>query len=226
MFSAILAAAVVAHAAPAAKPATGPSPAIAALFRPDMLSANRVYVERRIGPAKYVAGDVRTYVVGGCTVEVTYQDDSVRSMALSGLSNRCTFDLSKFFPSRKLGSATTLTFGGFTAAFGNVRYLPECLGSCGNSADPAMTAYYPGAHVEQFYEVQVSNDYPYRGAAADSAFDVLLNASRTKRQADPLYNADCDRAVVAKAAPAFANVQIKGIRIGWDLDPNPARCDR
>jgi hypothetical protein len=224
MFPAILAAAVAAHAALPAKPAAGPSPAIAALFRPDMLDANRIYVERRIGPAKYVAGDVRTYVVAGCTVEITYKGDSVRSLALNNLSNRCTFDLSKFFPSHKSGSAYMLTFGGFATAFGDVKFLPECLGSCGNAADPAMAAYYSGAHAEQFYEVQVSNDYPYRGAAADSAFDVLLNASRNKREADPLYNADCDRAVVSKAAPAFANVQIKGIRIGWDLDPDPARC--
>lgn len=208
-----------------AKPVLGPSPIIATLFTPDMLNADRAFVEQKLGPAKYVRGDERTYTVAGCAVEITYQGDAVRNMTIDGLSSRCTFSLAGFFPERKVGDAASLTFGEFSDVFQGARYLPSCFGSCGNSADPSLSAYFSGPHVEQFYEVMISNSYPYRGAGADKAIDAVLKATAEKRQ-DPMYDADCDPAAAMASQVAFADVPLKRITVGWDLDGNPARCGR
>jgi hypothetical protein len=215
------------NAAPPAKPIAQPrpSPAITALFKPDMLGANRAFVDRKTGPAKYVEANVRTYVIDGCKVSIRYAKDSVRNLTLDGLSDRCTFDLAPFFPSTKLGAASRLTFGAFKAAFVTARYLPQCMGTCGNAADPAMSAYYSGSHAEQFYEIEISNSYPYRGPQARAAIDVVMDAASTF-SADPSYQADCDPSTAQRAKGAFTNVQVKTITIGYDLDANPARCKR
>ena len=83
-------------------------------------------------------------------------------------------------------------------------------------------SYYSGSHAELFYEIMVSTNYPYRGAAADRAFDVL-GAAASKRTAES-DSADCDPVIVAAAAGAFSAVQVQSIRVGWDLDGDPARC--
>lgn len=214
-----------AYAATQAKPKAGaPSSTIAALFSPDMINADRAYVERRTGPAKYVNDDERKYVVGGCNLTIVYKNNAVRNMAIDELSSRCTFDLAKFYQQQKPTNAAALTFGAFDKMFGAISYFPQCLGSCGNSTDPSMTAHYGGSHAEQFYEVQVSNSYPYRGEAAGKAFDRLLKALPEAGGDD--YSADCDPRMEAVAGGMFATVPVKSIVIGYGLDTNPARCGR
>ncbi|ATC34398.1 hypothetical protein CA606_19810 [Caulobacter vibrioides] len=217
----------VANAATPAKPKalSGPAPAITELFVADMLGADRAFVERRIGPAKYVNDGERKYVVAGCNVTINYKGNAVRNMAIDGLSNRCTFNVAKFYPQERLTDAASLTFGGFDKMFRNTVYFPQCFGTCGNSANPSLTAHYDGSHAEQFVEIQVSNSYPYRGAAADKAFRKVMDAiTSTPSNIDD--NADCSVAVSAIAQTYFTGVQINNIVVGYDLDTNPARCGR
>lgn len=203
-----------------------PSPAVEALFSPDTLGSNREYIEKIIGPAKYVSGDSYKYRVDECPVEIIYSEGNVLTLKLQDISSKCDFSLDKFFPGRHLGRASTVTFGDILGALGGASLLPACLGTCGNSADPSVNVHYEGARFEQFVELNASNSYPYRGDNATRAFRAIMDATQEKRWADPLYNADCDPRVRTKAALLFADVQIREVSVGANLEANPAGCGR
>jgi hypothetical protein len=224
----IVAALLYAGAQPVVAAQPGSS-ALSSLFQPETLNSSLEWVEHQWGPAKYVEGDNRTYIIDGCKVTIGYVKNAVRNLGIETLGNQCNFDLKRFYPDAKIGQAASLTFGALDDALGgNSHPLPECLASCGNSADPAMNMLREGSHAENFISVLVSNDYPYRGPQAAKSLDALMNRMKAEHGINYLTEGkgDCDRHYEGVERALFRDVAVKTIRVGWDLDDNPARCGR
>lgn len=194
------------------------------LFRADTLNLSRSEIEQITGSGITVFLDEISYDVEGCDVEIIYRNNAVQNILLKNISRDCTFSISAFFPGLGHQSLSDMTFGDFYSHFNNVSIFLQCLGTCGNAADPSITAYHPGARYAQFVEIQVSNEYPYRGSRTGSKFDALYEIARRRAGDREIYNPDCDTDLANEAAQLFSDVEIKSVRIGSGLDVNPARC--
>ena len=200
---------------------------LARIFRFDTLNSSLAYVEHTLRPAKYVNGDVRTYIVDDCTVVIGYKSDAVRNFGIENVTDHCSFDLAEFYPQDALGSVAHLTFGKLVDRFGqSVWFLPECLSSCGNAADPAMNAFYSGSHAENSIEIMVSTEYPYKTKDTDQKFRELMDKMTADHDLSYLTSGkgDCDRGYQNLERDLFKAVPIRSVTVGWDLDRNPARC--
>lgn len=230
----ILVIATTAHAAEIkGKPARG----VDALFRVDTFNSNREYVEHMIGPAKYVdspygKNDIssRTYIVDGCAVEIGYRNDSVRYLGLKGVSEKCRFPVSRFVPhtpATHIADLTTLTFGMFEKQVGfSNAYSVECLASCGNSADPSVSLFHQGAHVDEFIDILLEQDYPYSDRVTDKSLDQLENVIMKSEPSDYLTAGllTCDRKYQPLEREMFKNSKVKNVYVGFDLEGLLPKC--
>lgn len=223
-----------------AKPAHGTSTKIDTLFRVDMLNSNREYVEHLIGPAKYTnltSGDSpiesRNYIVNGCNVEVGYKQGTVTYLGLNGVSARCQFPLSRFIPHSPpthVDALPELTFGAFENEVGSGIdqnfYDVECLGSCGNSADASVSLFHDGAHVDDFINITIEQDYPYSDMVSDKAFtdleDVLLK--REDRDYAAYGGVKCDVKYQPLERGLFKKSHVKNVYVGFDLGGHTPTC--
>lgn len=125
------------------------------IFQPDMLDADVAYLETITGVAKSTFGNLKTYDVDGCTVEVSYSGKQITSLALE-LSKSCQINPSKFV-STDLQSTKNLTFGALDKSLGNtLQYQAVCLGMCGNAIGmDTVSAIHSGLHAENFIDIKV-----------------------------------------------------------------------
>ncbi len=191
---------------------SGQSRKIEALFKVDTLNARRSYIERMLGPAKYIDRGMYTYIVDDCRVKIYFENDSAKSLGIDNLSRKCSFQLDEFFPNRKLKSVYSITFGDLSGHFNSPSFFPGCIGGCGNYSDPYIYAIYEGNRSDDFLDIVVSNSYPYRGIDEGKGFSGL--------RSDIHSDAGCDPDVQKLARYAFATSQFKSINIGWDLYNN------
>ena len=135
-------------------------------------------------------------MVDGCKVTIGYLHNAVRSLGIENVNDHCSFNAKLFFPNAQLGSVARITFGDFTRQLGrgaDVRFLPECLLSCGNAADPAMQAYYSGSHADNFINMIVSTEYPYRGRGRRCVqFSALIDKVTRDRGSEYLSSGGAD----------------------------------
>lgn len=211
------------------------------LFRLDMLNSNIDYIEHITGPTKYKAqigavkdAESRTYIVDGCKVEIVYQNGSVRNMGIDGIYSRCRFPLARFIPHTpkiRVTELDQLTFGGFNREVGRRidenRLFVECLASCGNSADPSISLFHTCAHVDEFVDILVENDYPYADKDADGALGKLENILLKSEPQDYLSygKVACDGKYQRIEWKLFEAIKIKKIYVGYDLETLLPKCD-
>ncbi len=145
----------------AAGPAMAKSNKLDRIFVPDMLSADRAYLEQVTGLAWKSYKDTKTYKVDGCLVTATYDEGSVRSLRLE-LSPKCTFDLNKFLKKNnpynhyaKYPPLYQTTFGQLESLTADSQFMTDCLRECGNIADPSVYEYFGFSHVDNFLDIMV-----------------------------------------------------------------------
>ena len=223
-----------------AKPTHSKLSRIDAVFRLDMLNSNKDYVENIIGPAKYIVPsslqekvEIRDYLVDGCNIEVAYKATMVVYLGLKGVSPHCQFPLRRFIPhtpAQKIDELSKLTFDMFETEVGagiqKNFYGVECLGSCGNSADPSVSLYHEGAHVDEFIKIFVQEDYPYADQVSDSAFNELEGVLLKQESGDYVAygRVKCDPKYQPLERQLFKNSRVKNVFVGFDLSALAPSC--
>lgn len=196
------------------------------VFTGDMIQAQIPYLESVIGaPAWKVDGNERTYKVDGCIVTVMVsKSNDVASIGLA-LSDTCTFDLNKFVGKAGLPSANKITFGDLDAiSINGGRFYGECMGTCGNAADPYITAHYDLPHTMQFLEINADSDYTDEKAELGAQFPWMDHVKKVVGDTadDDSYNcpnSDFKAAPAANEFPrnAFKSYHPTKITIGFQL---------
>jgi len=189
----------------------------------DMLKAQVPYLEKVIGPAKYVNGDVRTYEVSGCTVDVHVSNNAVRAFEMY-VTPRCSPDMNRFLGGpRRWPPLLGMTFGQFTGiengeGIALKRMFATCLGLCGNAADPIVYQLYEGPHVEGYLEVALESviAYPPSIEASERWEKVMPGGQGEHYIWNHQFN--CDPNVDDAGIAAFKDVKIDRIAIGYDLE--------
>jgi hypothetical protein len=187
------------------------------LLSAEMLGVQRAYFEQISGVAKRVMDTYRQYDIGGCFVGIVEdKQQSILSIELEKISERCTFDAAKIFLE---GPAHKLTFAKLNQVSIGGGAKQACLGLCGNAADPSfgLIVETPRALANIEYDAEVSyND------ASEAA------ARRLQSKLEKRYpGVELDGDYLGKAIPSdiftemwlkeFRNVRITSIRFGYDI---------
>jgi len=194
---------------------------ITRVFKYDMLNVQVAYLERIIGPAKYVLSPdgegvvPRQYVVEGCEVTAYADKGAVQAYGLR-LTPKCNFNLGEFlgngYPSTK-----GLTIGRFgSGTFGSdMRVQAACAYLCGNAADPEIDFTWQGPHAANFLMV-VLTVVLVDDAAVDAA-QRWTTLMRQKEGDDYVLNTkfNCEDKYDAAAVTDFAKVQVTDITVGF-----------
>lgn len=86
---------------------------LSTIFTYEMIGTQIPYLETITGPAMKVKGEVRTYKINGCFVDVESKSRKIRSLKLK-VNNQCSFDLSAMIPNYRFSSPLNkMTFGVF-----------------------------------------------------------------------------------------------------------------
>jgi hypothetical protein len=214
-----------------------PSPSFAAgqpvtlsqIFAPTMLEAKVAAFEEVAGKAwKVVTGpdkrsERRIYKVERCAVEAGIGNGSVQSLYLK-LSDRCTFDLAAFFPTRqRLATASKLTFGEAERVLGAGTIVGICLRPCGKTYRPGVFEHIEGSQADNFIdtilEVRLVDAVSIR-AASEWAKSKQGDGDDGAKGA----RFNCDRRYDELAHRLFDKIRITAIRIGYNFT-EPWQCD-
>ena len=100
-----------------------------------MMGVQVAYLESKLGPARNVSGDERTYEIGACRVRV-HTDDNAVSGYIVPMTQACSAQAMAALKAFDLPQKLTLTMGEFAASRDNTDFKADCLTLCGNAADP------------------------------------------------------------------------------------------
>lgn len=186
------------------------------VFQRDMLEAQVTYLENIIGPARNVDGEVRTYVVDGCLIQVRTAGGAVASFGIPHLSPTCTVSLRQFGLDADRADLTTF---GQLAGQGDTTWSADCIRGCGNAFDPSVYARIETAHANAYLMFR-AGVVLVDGAAIDAALawaDEMTKAKGEDYVIETRFN--CDRAAGEAAARFFKDVRISSIEIGSFDEP-------
>lgn len=142
---------------------------VQALMTHESLGLQRSFFEKTYGPAKKrLYKTSYLYVVKGCNVIVEFDaDNGVKSIELTNLSNKCTFNTKSIFldgPAHKLTYEKLISYSSIWEA------QNSCYEDCGNALDPDYGALVELPRSSQFLVVKGTSNY---GIAGESSWAVL-----------------------------------------------------
>lgn len=198
------------------------------IFNADTIGANVPYLERITGPARNTLNlkakvKLNTYKVDGCEVTVRIANDTVQSLGIEQLSQKCTFNLNNFLPNvgrGKLPPLHSMTFGQFDALTGDGKYTASCLMSCGNAADPMVYESWQAPRSDGGFELQLGVVL-VSGPALDASSkweSAMVKTEGEKWVIDTKFN--CSNKYNSIAQKAFRNVKITSATIGYGFTAN------
>ena len=197
---------------------------VAKVVTPDMIGADLAYLEKFTGPAKNTydggkKGEIfKNYVVDGCNINVNITNNKINNIGIGGLSKKCSFDLNKFIP-MDFPPLHNLTFGKFDAIVSDGEITADCLGICGNAADPSVFYEWAAPHVYNWYEVQLIS-------GGDEGVSTWEDAMRKGEGEDWIIERkyDCNREKYNKIAKkALKNAEVGAIQIGFGIIRNDCK---
>ena len=202
------------------------------IFNREMIGATLSYLEKITGPAKYSSSYKKneinnTYEISGCSVDVRVFNGSIMSLGLNQLSQKCTFNLNKFFPNsdfEKLPRIHNMTFGQFDSLIGDGKYTASCLISCGNAVDPVVYEDWEASRAEGGLELQLGVTL-----ASDSAINASIKweDAMVKGEGEDWVIKQkfaCTNKYNSIAKNEFKNVRVTSAVIGLRLSAND--CNR
>lgn len=197
---------------------------ITKIFTPEMIGADRAYLEQFTGVARQTRNDmitpgsiVRIYHVNGCDITAYFggnsTEQSVNALAMD-VSAPCTFDLAPFIQEEKPVPVHQLTFGDFDQLMGHgTQYYADCLGLCGNAYDPAVYSHYSASRALGFVEVMASSTR----VNDTSAWENIMRAySGDEWVQERRYNCEPQH-YSEQARSLFAKDGLQRIEIGYGL---------
>lgn len=102
-----------------------------------MMGVQVAYLESKLGPAKTISGQTRTYEIGACTVEVRTDGSEIAGYVVP-MTPACSAQALAALKTYDLPEKIDLTMGEFAQARQNVEFKADCLSLCGNAADPSV----------------------------------------------------------------------------------------
>lgn len=100
-----------------------------------MMGVQVAYLESKLGPARTVSGNERTYEIGACQVRVNADGNEVRGYTVP-VTQACSTQAMAALKAFDLPQKLNLTMGEFASSRENTRFKADCLTLCGNAADP------------------------------------------------------------------------------------------
>lgn len=177
-----------------------------------MMGVQLAYLESKLGPARTVMGDERTYEIGACRVRVLADGDEVGGYAVP-MTEVCSSQAMAALKAFDLPQKLNLTMGEFATSRDNTKFKSDCLTLCGNAADPwvylesdglrAMPGIRAGA-------IQVSSP------TIDAAFRIR-DAIKAKKGEDYVVDTtfNCTSEFDAVARRELKDVRIDEIEVGY-----------
>lgn len=142
---------------------------VQSLMSYESIGLQRAFFEKAYGLAKKRLYETSyLYVVKGCNVIVEFDaDNGVKSIELTNLSNKCTFNTKSIFldgPAHKLTYEKLISYSSIWEA------QNSCYEDCGNALDPDYGALVELPRSSQFLVVKGTSNY---GIAGESSWAVL-----------------------------------------------------
>lgn len=188
-------------------PAADGAPMIA-----QMMGVQVAYLESKLGPARTVQDEERTYEIGGCTVRVRAEGGEVVGYAVP-MTQACSTQALATLKDYDLPQKIDLTMGEFAAARGNADFKADCLTMCGNAANPWLYLESAGPRVSpgvRASAVMVSDP------TIDAAFrirDAIQAAKGEDYVLDTTFN--CSAEFDQMAVRELKTVRIDEIEVGY-----------
>lgn len=169
--------------------------------------------ERQIGAPDDAGADWAAYTVDGCPVRVTTKDNVVTWIEIRIAGENCEVPLKPLLGAdRVVSTSAPLTFAQFDSiAGGRTFYSHPCAGlDCGNALEPYLIVVNPGAHVDNFIDVE---------ATASNYDDDLYFAWKdavTAKSGEEYFGGDleCDRQYDDLSRAMLATVKVDAIAFG------------
>jgi hypothetical protein len=205
---------------------------LAKVLSPKMLSVDLAYFEKIAGVAKNTYENIKVYDIDDCEVTATIENGSVAALRVD-LTPKCTFDLNKFLDisPEKFPAPYKMTFGEFDTLTNSMsEFMADCLGGCGNAADPVVYEYKSGTHAEGWIDILLEATTTSKDAAL--AFRTWTDALEKGEGIDWIMNQGVrtgnDKLICnpqkynSIAHNAFRNVRISAITFGHNI--SKAQC--
>ena len=177
-----------------------------------MMGVQVAYLESRLGPARTVVDQARTYEIGACTVQVQTEDAEIVGYVVP-MTPACSAQALAALKAYDLPEKIDLTLGEFADARQNADFKADCLSLCGNAADPWVYLESAGPRVSPGIRagaVMVSD------ATIDASFrvrDAITAAKGEDYVVDVGFN--CTSEFNALAVRELRNVRIDQIEVGY-----------
>lgn len=177
-----------------------------------MMGVQVAYLESKLGPARNVSGDERTYEIGGCRVRVHTDDNEVTGYIVP-MTQPCSAQAMAALKAFDLPQKLNLTMGEFATSRDNTRFKADCLTLCGNAADPWV-----------YLESEGLRSMPGIRAGAVLVGDATIDASfrirdaiKAKMGEDYVVDAgfNCTTEFNALAQRELKDVRIDEIEVGY-----------
>ena len=187
------------------------------IFTPDTIGQTVTYFEKNYGPAKRIFGNSREYDFDGCNVTLD-AGESISSIGLE-ITEQCFFDLNALWGNGDPFFVNHLTFGKFDKLTDNLgNYFADCLQGCGNAYDPSVRLIFEGPRSFDFMSIEISS--PLIDDTILKASDIWKQAMLEGHGEDWVIEAkfNCDHKYDPVARKALANIPVKKIRFGNDIN--------
>lgn len=177
------------------------------LLTPEIIGAEISWIENKIGPAKYIEGDQRNYMVSNCRLTIKVSKNKVNSFSVP-TTDDCSFNISRFSrieTDSTIPLSNHLTFEQASEIAGGVPQW-NCLQDCGNVEPPAIYMVGGGSHVTNYMDIVVSRNLDFNSEKID----------KWKESVDQIKDY-CDEKFAEKLAEALKDVRVDYIEIGFDV---------
>lgn len=177
-----------------------------------MMGVQVAYLESKLGPARTVSGDERTYEIGACQVRVHIDDNAVSGYIVP-MTQACSAQAMAALKAFDLPQKLNLTMGEFATSRDNTKFKADCLTLCGNAADPWV-----------FLESEGLRSMPGIRAAAVLVSDPTIDASfrirdaiKAKKGEDYVIDMgfNCTSEFDSMARRELKDVRIDEIEVGY-----------
>jgi len=192
--------------------AGGEAAAAGGVVMQSMMGVQVAYLESKLGPARNIAQNVRTYEIGACQVRV-HADGNEVSGYIVPMTQACSAQAMAALKAFDLPQKLNLTMGEFATSRDNTKFKADCLTLCGNAADPWV-----------YLESEGLRAMPGIRAGAVLVGDATIDASFRIRDAikaqkgedyviDTTFN--CTSEFDAMARRELKDVRIDEIEVGY-----------
>lgn len=177
-----------------------------------MMGVQVAYLESKLGPARTVVDQARTYEIGACTVQVQTEGSEIVGYVVP-MTPACSAQALAALKAYDLPEKIDLTMGEFAEARQNADFKADCLSLCGNAADPWVYLESAGPRVSPGIRAEAVMVSDATIAASFRVRDAITAAKGEDYVVDLGFN--CTSEFNALAVRELRDVRIDQIAVGY-----------